>query len=105
MRAPARPPVATGRSSGSAVGRAHAAAAIAAALDALITIDDRGHVLEFNNAAEEIFGYTREEALGRELAELIVPLAEREAHRQAWPAGRPRGRPTTRAGSSTRGSS
>ena len=81
MRAPARPPLATGRSSGSAVGRAHAAAAIAAALDALITIDHRGHVLEFNNAAEEIFGYTREEALGRELAELIVPPAHREAHR------------------------
>ena len=49
MRAPARPPVATSRSSGSSVGRAHAAAAIAAALDALITIDHRGRVLEFND--------------------------------------------------------
>ena len=92
MRAPARPPVATGRSSGSAVGRAHAAAAIAAALDALITIDLRGRILEFNNAAEEIFGYTREEALGRELAELIVPPTEREAHRRGlarWTAEGP----------------
>ena len=62
MRAPARPPAATGRSSGSSVGRAHAAAAIAAALDALITIDHRGRVLEFNNAAEDIFGYSREKA-------------------------------------------
>ena len=92
MRAPARPPLATSRSSGSAVGRAHAAAAIAAALDALITIDHRGHVLEFNNAAEEIFGYTREEALGRELAELIVPPAHRDAHRRGlarWTAEGP----------------
>ena len=92
MRAPARPPAATGRSSGSSVGRAHAAAAIAAALDALITIDHRGRVLEFNNAAEEIFGYSREEALGRELAELIVPPAMREAHRRGlarWTADGP----------------
>ena len=92
MRAPARPPVATGRSSGSSVGRAHAAAAIAAALDALITIDHRGRVLELNDAAEEIFGYSREEALGRELAELIVPPAMREAHRRGlarWTAEGP----------------
>ena len=82
VRAPARPPLAAGRSSGATVGRAHAAAAIAAALDALITIDHGGRVLEFNHAAEEIFGYSREEALGRELAELIVPPAEREAHRR-----------------------
>jgi diguanylate cyclase (GGDEF)-like protein/PAS domain S-box-containing protein len=92
VRAPARPPAATGRSSGSSVGRAHAAAAIEAALDALITIDHRGRVLEFNNAAEEIFGYSREEALGRELAALIVPPAMREAHRRGlarWTADGP----------------
>jgi PAS domain S-box-containing protein len=53
-----------------------------AALDAVITIDDEGVVLDFNPAAEETFGYGREEAVGREMAELIVPEAFREAHRQ-----------------------
>jgi diguanylate cyclase (GGDEF)-like protein/PAS domain S-box-containing protein len=92
VRAPARPPLATGRPSGSAVGRAHAAAAIAAALDGLITIDHLGRVLEFNSAAEEIFGYTRDEVLGQELVELIVPPASRAAHRRGlsrWTADGP----------------
>src|SRR4051794_3728351 len=52
-----------------------------AALDCLITIDHRGHVQQFNPAAERTFGYTAEEAVGRELAELIVPPALRDRHR------------------------
>src|SRR5260221_9231121 len=38
-------------------------------------------VTEFNPTAERTFGYTRSEAVGRELAELIVPPRLREAHR------------------------
>lgn len=57
-------------------------AILAAALDAIITIDQDGHVLEFNPAAEQMFGYTRDEALGREMAELIVPPHLREWHRE-----------------------
>src|SRR4051812_36947353 len=49
-----------------------------AALDCLITIDHRGHVQRFNPAAERTFGYTAEEAVGQELAELIVPPSLRE---------------------------
>ena len=52
------------------------------ALDCIITMDAGGHVLEFNPAAERVFGYTREEAVGKELAELIIPAALRERHRQ-----------------------
>jgi diguanylate cyclase (GGDEF)-like protein/PAS domain S-box-containing protein len=48
----------------------------------VITIDHKGHVLEFNRAAESTFGYERGEVVGRELAELIVPPESREAHRQ-----------------------
>src|SRR5262249_51065832 len=51
------------------VGEAHALAMLDAALDAFVTIDHRGVVREFNLAAEWTFGYRREEALGRELAE------------------------------------
>jgi diguanylate cyclase (GGDEF)-like protein/PAS domain S-box-containing protein len=63
--------------------RAHAAAILDAALDAVVTIDFRGCILEFNRAAETTFGYRREDVLGRELAELVVPPAAREAHRAA----------------------
>jgi PAS domain S-box-containing protein len=52
------------------------------ALDAIVTMDHAGRVTEFNPAAERLFGYTREEALGRDMGELIVPPALREAHRQ-----------------------
>jgi diguanylate cyclase (GGDEF)-like protein/PAS domain S-box-containing protein len=65
------------------VGEAYAHAILDAALDAVITIDHRGHVLEFNRAAERTFGFRKSEVLGRELASLVVPEAYREAHRSA----------------------
>ena len=52
------------------------------ALDCIITMDATGQVVEFNPAAERVFGFTREEAVGRELAELIIPASMRERHRQ-----------------------
>ena len=52
------------------------------ALDCIITIDAAGRVREFNPAAERVFGFTRAEVIGRELAELIVPPALRAKHRQ-----------------------
>jgi PAS domain S-box-containing protein len=61
---------------------ARKSAMMAAALDCVITIDARGNILEFNRAAERTFGYTAEEAVGREMAELIVPPSLRERHRQ-----------------------
>ena len=53
------------------------------ALDGIITMDATGHVREFNPAAEHIFGFTRAEAVGKELAELIVPPELRAQHRAA----------------------
>ncbi|MGI9086511.1 MAG: PAS domain S-box protein [Chthoniobacterales bacterium] len=52
------------------------------ALDCIVTMDAGGMIREFNPAAERVFGYTRKEAVGRELAELIVPPSLRERHRQ-----------------------
>jgi PAS domain S-box-containing protein len=57
-------------------------AILAAALDCVITIDERGRVVEFNHAAERTFGYPGEEAVGREMAELIIPPSLRERHRE-----------------------
>lgn len=57
-------------------------AILEAALDCVITIDQNGHVLEFNRAAEQTFGYSRTEALGRPIGDLIVPPRLRDAHRR-----------------------
>jgi PAS domain S-box-containing protein len=55
-----------------------------AALDCVIMADASGRVVEFNPAAERTFGYTRKEALGRMLAELIVPPSLRDRHALAF---------------------
>jgi PAS domain S-box-containing protein len=57
------------------------AAILDAALDAIITIDINGDVVDFSPAAEQIFGYPRSAAIGQPLAELIIPPELREAHR------------------------
>jgi PAS domain S-box-containing protein len=59
-------------------------AILASALDCVITIDHNGRVLEFNQPAEETFGYRAEDAIGREMAEMIVPPALRERHRAGF---------------------
>ncbi len=56
-------------------------AVLESALDAIVTIDHRGRIVEFNPAAERTFGHPRGEAVGRELAELIIPEEFRERHR------------------------
>ena len=62
--------------------RARLAGIVGSAIDAVITIDHKGKILEFNPAAEKTFGYQREEAIGKEMAELIVPPALRDSHRR-----------------------
>src|SRR2546427_2353148 len=54
-------------------------AMLEAALDAVVTMDHRGHVLGWNHASETTFGYRADEAIGREMAELIVPPSLRAA--------------------------
>lgn len=48
--------------------------------DAIITIDFSGRVIDWNTAAEKIFGYSREHVCGKNMATLIVPHRHREAH-------------------------
>ncbi len=54
--------------------------AVDAALDPVIVMDPDGSVVEWNHQAEAAFGWTREEAIGRSLATLIVPEHLRDAH-------------------------
>lgn len=53
---------------------------IESALDAVVMMDREGRIIEWNRPAELIFGWSRQEALGRNLGETIVPPTLREAH-------------------------
>jgi len=57
------------------------AAILDSVLDCIVTMDANGTVIEFNSAAARTFGYSKAEAMGRPLAELIVPPRFRERHR------------------------
>src|ERR1043166_9417867 len=59
-------------------------AMVEAALDCIVTIDHRGAVVEFNAAAERTFGYRQSEIRGRNMAELIIPPAQRASHRRGF---------------------
>jgi two-component system NtrC family sensor kinase len=59
---------------------AYHAAIVNNALDAIVVIDETGAVVDFNPAAVSMFGYGREEAMGRQIADLIIPQALRAAH-------------------------
>ncbi|NRR32289.1 diguanylate cyclase [Oxalobacteraceae bacterium] len=48
--------------------------------DAIVSSDHHGIITEWNTQAERTFGWTREQAVGRDVAELIIPPALREAH-------------------------
>lgn len=85
---------AIGRQIGQYLERVEAEAAVAesearktailrSALDAIITMSDDGTIVELNPAAEQMFGFAPEDAVGRELAGLIIPEHLRERHRQA----------------------
>lgn len=52
------------------------------ALDAIITIDHKGNFMEFNRAAEKIFGYSRAKVIGKPMVEFIIPERLRKKHLQ-----------------------
>src|SRR4051794_19072251 len=55
-------------------------AIIESAHDAFIGIDTGGIITDWNRQAEVTFGWSRVEALGRPLAETIIPPRYRKAH-------------------------
>jgi PAS domain S-box-containing protein len=58
-------------------------AALDAAPDAVIGIDAEGRIGRLNRAAERIFGFSAEEALGQSACELVIPPRMRKTHREA----------------------
>src|SRR5690606_960492 len=72
--------------------RAHFGVILENASDAIIGESAEGIVQRWNRAAEQIFGYTAQEALGRPLTELIVPaelIAEEQTLLQKTASGQP----------------
>ena len=51
-----------------------------AALDAVIAMDDRGCITEWNPQAQAVFGWRRDEVLGHRLSDMIIPEEYREQH-------------------------
>ncbi|MGM0404373.1 MAG: diguanylate cyclase, partial [Thermodesulfobacteriota bacterium] len=60
--------------------------------DAIIMMDPKGAISFWNPAAETILGYRSEEAIGRDLHELLAPKRYLEAFRAAFPPFRKTGR-------------
>ncbi|MGB9199131.1 MAG: PAS domain S-box protein [Terriglobales bacterium] len=60
------------------------AAIVDSALDCIVTINHEGCITEFNPAAEDTFGYRRDEVLGKHLADVVIPPSLREKHRQGF---------------------
>lgn len=50
------------------------------ALDAVVCMDEHGVITEWNPQAQAIFGWSRSEALGRTMADTIIPERYRDAH-------------------------
>jgi PAS domain S-box-containing protein len=55
-------------------------AMINSANDAVVTIDEASSIIDWNDAAQRMFGWSRVEALGQKLSELIIPAAFRRHH-------------------------
>jgi diguanylate cyclase (GGDEF)-like protein/PAS domain S-box-containing protein len=49
-----------------------------AARDAIIMVDPAGHIRFWNPAASELFGWSREEAMGRDLHDTVTPETQRQ---------------------------
>lgn len=52
------------------------------ALDSIVTIDHKGRIIDFNPAAEKLFGQRADEVIGRPMCELIIPERFRDRHRK-----------------------
>ena len=59
---------------------ARSGAILDASLDAILIIDGQGRIIEFNRAAQKIFGYSRADVIGQDLAEKVIPPRLRVAH-------------------------
>jgi two-component system sensor histidine kinase/response regulator len=57
-----------------------AKATLSACLDGIVTVNVNDEIVEYSSQAEQIFGWTREEAMGSSMAKMLIPEEMREAH-------------------------
>ena len=57
----------------------HLRSILATVPDAMVVIDERGHILSFSAAAEKLFGYAEHEIVGENVA-ILMPSPDRERH-------------------------
>ena len=57
----------------------HLRSILATVPDAMVVIDETGHILSFSAAAERMFGYNEEEVLGENVS-MLMPSPDRERH-------------------------
>ncbi len=60
----------------------HLSGLLGSAPDSILGMDTEGMVTDWNPGAERVLGWTRAEAIGRRMSELIIPHRYREAHEQ-----------------------
>ena len=58
-----------------ATSETHTRSIVNNAMDGIISIDDERRIVDFNPAAESIFGHAREEVLGRDFTDFLAPLS------------------------------
>lgn len=66
---------------------------LSTSLDAVVVSDATGRIVDYNGAAERIFGYERSAVIGADMATLIVPAHFRDAHRRGMARFRQGGAP------------
>jgi PAS domain-containing protein len=54
---------------------------VKSAMDPIITIDELQHIVTFNTAAEETFGWTRDQVIGKPV-DMLIPERFRSRHRE-----------------------
>jgi PAS domain S-box-containing protein len=57
-------------------------ATLDAALDCIVTVDADGNILDFNPAAQQAFGYERDEVIGENMGDLLFPKETRDRQRR-----------------------
>lgn len=62
------------------IAQRRAATVVSTSLDAIIVVDVQGRVIEFNTAAEDIFGYSRDEIINQHMSDKIIPDKYHAAH-------------------------
>ena len=59
-------------------------AVLASALEAIVTMDEHGRIVDFNPAAERMFGYDHNDVAGESLADVLIPPELRDRHRSGF---------------------